>query len=192
MFFGTLYIYIEVLCKRDFLSLIFTMYVMFKHCNYAKRCNDVLKVDQIEAIGDSVEEVELVMTTMNGLPRSWDPFIKGICSRRKLTKFSRLWEDCSQEEARLEAREEKLGNEENQALEAHARKGKNKVEDRPPWKFQKSQKYQKKQRDYSSVRCYTCQKVRHIARNCPLIREQIKKARNKRHHANVVEDEGPI
>ena len=34
--------------------------------------------EQIEAIGDSVEEAELVMTTMNGLPRPWDPFIKGI------------------------------------------------------------------------------------------------------------------
>ena len=51
--------------------------------------------EQIEAIGDSVEEAELVMTTMNGLPRPWDPFIKGIYSRRKLTKFSRLWEDCT-------------------------------------------------------------------------------------------------
>ena len=94
------------------------------------------------------------MTTMNGLPRSWDPFIKGICSRRKLTKFSRLWEDCTQEEARLEAKEEKLGDEENQALATHARKGKNKVEDCPPRKFQKSQKHQKKQRDYSSIQCY--------------------------------------
>ena len=89
------------------------------------------------------------MTTMNGLPRPWDPFIKGICSRRKLTKFNRLWEDCTQEEARLEAREEKLGNEENQALTVHARKGKNKVEDRPPRKFQKYQK--KKQRNNSTI-----------------------------------------
>ena len=94
--------------------------------------------EQIEAIGDSVEEAELVMTTMNGLPRSWDPFIRGICSRSKLRKFSRLWEDCTQEEARLEAREEKLGEEENQALVAHARKGKNKMEDCPSRKFQKS------------------------------------------------------
>ena len=46
--------------------------------------------EQIEAIGDSVEEAELVMTTMNSLPRSWDLFIKGICSRRKITKFNRL------------------------------------------------------------------------------------------------------
>ena len=32
-------------------------------------------------------------------------------------------------------------------------------------------------------------KVGHIARNCPLIREKIKKGRNKRHHANVAKDE---
>jgi hypothetical protein len=51
-------------------------------------------------------------------------FIQGICSRRRLTRFSRLWEDCTQEEAKLTAREEKLGDEENQALAAHARKGK--------------------------------------------------------------------
>ena len=51
------------------------------------------------------------MTTMNGLQRSWDPFIRGICSRSKLTTFIRLWEDFTQEEARLEAREEKLGEE---------------------------------------------------------------------------------
>ena len=47
----------------------------------------------IEAIGDSVKEEKLVMTTMNGLPRSCDPFIKGICSRRNLMKFSILKED---------------------------------------------------------------------------------------------------
>ena len=80
--------------------------------------------EQLEAIRDIIEEVELVMTTLNGLPRSWESFIQGICSRRKLTKFSRLWEDYTQEEARLAAREEKLGDEENQALAAHARKGK--------------------------------------------------------------------
>ena len=107
----------------------------------------------------------------------------------KLTKFNRLWEDCTQEEARLEAREEKLGNEENQALIVHERKGKNKVEDRPPRKFQKYQK--KKQRNNSTIRCFSCQKVGHIARNCLMVRDQIKKERNKRHHANAAEDEEP-
>jgi hypothetical protein len=29
---------------------------------------------------------EMVMTTLNGLPRSWDAFIQGICSRRKINE----------------------------------------------------------------------------------------------------------
>ena len=100
-----------------------------------------------------------------------------------------MWEDCTQEEARLEAQEEKLGHEENQVLTVHARKGKNKDEDRPPKKFQKYQK--KKQRDNSTIRCFNCQKVGHIARNCPMVRDEIKDGRNKRHHANAAEDEEP-
>ena len=55
-----------------------------------------------------MENVEIVMTTLNGLPRTWDSFIQGICGRNKLVKFSRLWEECSQEEARIVAREEKM------------------------------------------------------------------------------------
>jgi hypothetical protein len=50
----------------------------------------------------------MVMTTSNGLPRSWDAFIQGICSRMKLPKFNRLWEDCNQEEERTITREEKM------------------------------------------------------------------------------------
>jgi hypothetical protein len=65
------------------------------------------------------------MTTLNGLPRSHDSFIQRICSRRKLIKFNRLWEDCTQEETRLVAREEKL-RDDDQALAAHTRKGKSK------------------------------------------------------------------
>ena len=50
-----------------------------------------------------IENAEIVMTTLNGLPRTWDSFIQGICARKKLVKFNRLWEECSQEEARLAA-----------------------------------------------------------------------------------------
>ena len=74
--------------------------------------------EQLEAIGDTVEEAKLVMTTLNGLPRSWESFIQGICSRRKMTKSSKVWEDCTEEEARMLAREEKLGDD-DQALAAH-------------------------------------------------------------------------
>ena len=53
--------------------------------------------NQLEAIGDTVEEAEIVMTTLNGLPRDWEAFIRGISSIRKLIKFRKLWEECVQE-----------------------------------------------------------------------------------------------
>jgi hypothetical protein len=112
--------------------------------------------EQLEAIGDIVEEAEIVMTTLNDLPKSWESFIQGIYSRRKLAKFSGLWKDCTQEETRLAAREEKLGNDENQELVAHTRKGKSRKEDHPHKKFQKTQNTQK---DYSSYKCYIFQKM---------------------------------
>ena len=59
--------------------------------------------EQLEAVDEEVDNAEIVMTTLNGLPRSWDSFIKGICARKKLVKFSRLWEECSQEEAQIAA-----------------------------------------------------------------------------------------
>ena len=57
--------------------------------------------EQLKAVGDTIEEAKIVMTTLNGLPRSWESFIQGVCSIRKLTKFNRLWEECTQEEACL-------------------------------------------------------------------------------------------
>ena len=89
------------------------------------------------------------MTTLNGLPRSWEAFIRGICSRRKMTKFNRLWEECAQEEARMAAREEKLGDDEDQALAAHTRKGRGKKGSHSPKKSQKPLRSQQRKRDLS-------------------------------------------
>ena len=50
--------------------------------------------EQLEAIGDMVEEAEFVVNTLNGIPRYWEYFIRGICARRKLTNFNILWEEC--------------------------------------------------------------------------------------------------
>ena len=55
--------------------------------------------EQLEAVDEEVENVEIVMTTLNGLPKTWDSFIQGICARKKLVNFSRLWEEFSQEES---------------------------------------------------------------------------------------------
>ena len=32
----------------------------------------------------------------------------------------------------------------------------------------------------------------HIARNCPLLKDWIRKGKNKRHHPNVIEDDEPV
>jgi hypothetical protein len=78
-----------------------------------------------------------------------------------------LWEDFTQEEARLEARNEKIESNEDQALTAHARKGKKKKEVHPHKRFQKPHKGQDSHKYLSSFRCFLCQKMGHIARNCP-------------------------
>ena len=45
---------------------------------------------RVAQIKEQLEAGEIVMTTLNGLPRSWDSFIQGICAKRKLISFSRL------------------------------------------------------------------------------------------------------
>ena len=34
-------------------------------------------------VKEEVKNVEVVIATLNGLPRSWDSFIPGMCARRK-------------------------------------------------------------------------------------------------------------
>ena len=46
--------------------------------------------EQLEAVEENAEEGEIVITTLNGLPRSWDSFIQGICAKRRLISFNRL------------------------------------------------------------------------------------------------------
>ena len=38
---------------------------------------------KLEEVEENVEEGDIVMTTLNDLPRSWDSFIRGMCARRK-------------------------------------------------------------------------------------------------------------
>jgi hypothetical protein len=162
--------------------------------------------EQLEAIGDTIDEDELIMTALNGLSRPWDAFIQTICARKEKLKFDMLWEECIQEESRVANREALLSRDEDQALATHT-KGRRKKsyfqkethkESHPqnkfshkesqPKRFQK--KGQRKEIDYSSIQCYHCDKMGHIARHCPARREEYKR-KNKRHHAHAVEDEEP-
>ena len=111
--------------------------------------------EQLEAIDEEVENAKIVMTTLNGLPRTWDAFIQGICARKKLVKFSRLWEECSQEEARIAAREEKMGSE-YQALTAHSKKNRRSY-------YHSKGKISHSRKDLNTIICHRCdEKGSHI------------------------------
>jgi hypothetical protein len=58
-------------------------------------------MEQLEAIGDTLDEDELIMTALDGLTRPWDAFIQTICARKEKLHFDSLWEECVQEESRV-------------------------------------------------------------------------------------------
>jgi hypothetical protein len=157
--------------------------------------------EQLEAIGDNLDEDELIMTTLNGLTRPWDAFIQTICARKEKLQFDSLWEECVQEEERVANQEVILLRDEDQALDSHA-KGREKKshfqketrihkESHSPKRFQKYHKGQRKGKYFSSYQCYHCDKMGHIAKNCPAGREEYKRRNNKRHHAHATVDDMP-
>ena len=149
--------------------------------------------EQLEAIGDNLDEYELIMTTLNVLTRPWDVFIQTICDRKEELQFDSLWEECVQEEARVANREAILLRDDDQARATHTKGGKRRYhfkketrphkkshspnkfihkESHPPRKFQKFQKGQRREKDFSSYRCYHCDKIGNIVKNCLARREE--------------------
>ena len=59
-------------------------------------------------------------------------------------------------------------------------------------KFHKYKKASEEEKGSLKYLILQLQKVGHIARHCPMIRDKIKKGRNKIHHANAAEDEEPV
>jgi hypothetical protein len=125
--------------------------------------------EQLETIGEIMSDRELVLTTLQNLPKSWEPFLQSISGRETLPTFERLWTDCTQEELRLRNRGVEDSPEENHALALHTRKGgKFKRNFRQTFKEEKSSSNSRYQRrDASKVQCYRCDKYGHIAKNCP-------------------------
>jgi hypothetical protein len=122
-----------------------------------------------ETIGEIMSDRELVLTTLQNLPKSWEPFIQSISGREALPRFERLWTYCTQEEIRLRNRGVEDSPEENHVLALHTRKGgKSKRNSKQTFKEEKYSSnpgYQR--RDVSKVQCFRCDKYGHIARNCP-------------------------
>jgi hypothetical protein len=133
------------------------------------------------------------MTTLNGLTRPSETFIQTICARKEKLQFDILCEECVQEEARVANREVVLLRDEDQVLDAHTKGGKKRShfqkethlykeshspnrftykESHPPRGFHKNQKGQRREKYFSSYQCYHCDKMGHIAKNFPTIREE--------------------
>ena len=43
----------------------------------------IQNVEQLEVVEEEVENAEVVIATLNGLPRSWDSFMRRMYARRK-------------------------------------------------------------------------------------------------------------
>lgn len=54
--------------------------------------------DQLATIGSQVDEKELSIIALKGLPLSWETFICGLRSQPDLSKFELLKNECTQEE----------------------------------------------------------------------------------------------
>ena len=53
--------------------------------------------DQLLAIGDKVEDNDLVQTVFDGLPTTWETFLASVNGRGDQPNFERLWHDCLNE-----------------------------------------------------------------------------------------------
>ena len=110
---------------------------------------------------------------------------QGICARKKLVKFNRLWEECSQEEAQITTREENMGSE-DQALTVQSKKP---IRDHHHHHSKGKYSSYKK----SQLICYTCDEIGNFARYCPKSKRNLhKKKNNKRiNHSHAAEDDEP-
>jgi hypothetical protein len=80
--------------------------------------------DQLGSIGEIISDRELVLTTLNALPKHCEPFLQSISGREQLPTFDHLWKNYTQEEIRLIARGvEDSPHDDNHALALHTKKG---------------------------------------------------------------------
>jgi hypothetical protein len=121
--------------------------------------------DQLVAVGEKVEDSELVNMALKGFPASREPFVKGICARQNLLSFERLWDDCIQEEIGMESKADKKDGEENLALFGWSNKGKGKGLDKGKGKSEESSS-QIGKKNLCKIKCFLCHKNNHYASQC--------------------------
>ena len=82
-----------------------------------------------------------------------------------------------------------MGSSDYQALATHAKKNEGKKENHSHKRPKKFQKNHRSRRDYTNLRCYTCDEKGHFSRDCTKNKGSSKK--KKRHHAHTAEDDEP-
>ena len=137
--------------------------------------------DQLQVAGVRVDEDDLIQTVFDGLPSSWETFLSSVTRRENQPDFQRLWHDCLQEEGRIQI---KSGppKEDHAALATKFSKRKRSF---APKKFQKdktSAGFKGKKFDISKVRCFSCQKLGHFAKDC---RSKKQRGFKGKHHAST-------
>ena len=140
----------------------------------------------MEAIGDLVENEEVVISTLNGLLRAWHGFIYGVCTRKKkFPRFNSVWEEGMQEEAWREAYDEKTGAKEDQVLTVHTKNHKERKSSKSPRKSQRPGKTFGK----SKLNFFNCNESGRFKKDCVKLKEQKKKGKRRKHHAHGTKDD---
>jgi len=127
--------------------------------------------DELAAVGEKMEDADIVRTALNGVSKGWLMFVQAIVGRERLPDWDRLWDDFVQEETR---RGYIQGNtsgvrdeEENVALAAKGRKGKFRKGPTGGDQAQGQAQGKKKGKNMGKVKCWNCQKMGHYAVTCP-------------------------
>jgi hypothetical protein len=108
--------------------------------------------DELATVGEVTSDSELVRIALNGFTKDWEVFVKCVVGHEHLPDWSRLWDDFTHEEIRerSQSSDQKTDRvDENVSLVA---KSKNKGSST---------------RDLSKVICFCCNKLGHLASQCP-------------------------
>ena len=126
--------------------------------------------DELAVVRETIVPIELVRIALNGFPKTWESFVDGIVARENLLGWERLWDNCIQNEIRKNHRgtTKQVEEDDNVELLARGKKGKAKKQASTSGGKDKGKgKQVNKEKDYSKVKCWNCQKLGHYAIVCP-------------------------
>ena len=116
--------------------------------------------DQLQSIEEIISEKELVNIVFNGLPKTWDAFSANMNTRKEYPTFEELWNCCTQEESRINAKEKPQKKYDDQAFITRFKDFRNTK------KFG-SRKKPNQDKDMSRIQCFNCRKYGHYKNHCP-------------------------